>query len=301
MATLKEGLKAMAETMPSMEFHKVLYEYMLYSDSHVFKSGIAMLDKKQDFKPGIYIIGGAPGIGKTSFLVQLAYNAMLNNFKVHYICYGHSINQVYLRLLSLAETQPLKDTSHLIFTDFPNITFSRDLPSPNAFPKLGQSDANEDGTLKTYNENTTPIIFLDSLDIAAKYDPSIMLKLREFVDTHAVPVFVSYTHALSQFAENVSVKSYENNDFISYADVIWGLQFSNLVEGKTEGGPHRVESFLQKTALPISNITLVSVKNRFGLRGFKIPMQFVKSFGLFKGTSYESTPSSLSFNNDSLF
>jgi len=51
-------------------------------------------------KPRTYIIGGLTGMGKTSFLIALARNFLLQEYKVLYFSLEMAINEILLRLLS---------------------------------------------------------------------------------------------------------------------------------------------------------------------------------------------------------
>ena len=64
------------------------------------KTGFANIDEQQIFTPGLYILGGLPSIGKTSFAWQLADNLASAGEPVLYVSYEMSIAQLRAKTIA---------------------------------------------------------------------------------------------------------------------------------------------------------------------------------------------------------
>ena len=220
------------------------------------KTGFTNIDEHQIFAPGLYILGGLPSIGKTTFAWQFADNLSAAGEAVFYISYEMSIAQ--LRAKTLAHrVYEIDNDSRLSSAQIAIGGWNRTVDSIVANLKTSSRIFR---TLQATGEHSADklIMLLDKICITLDKPPVIFIDylqrmprpskmdLREGVSANArvLKDFQLRTNttiiALSSFNRDnysapVSFESFKETGEIEYsADVMWGLQLYcvNRASGK---------------------------------------------------------------------
>lgn len=210
------------------------------------KTGFTNIDEHQIFAPGLYILGGLPSIGKTTFAWQLADNLATTGEAVFYISYEMSIAQ--LRAKTIAHrVYEIDPDSRLSSAQIAIGGWNRTVDS--VVSQLKQS-SRIFRTLQATNEHSAeklitlldkicamldkpPVIFIDYLQRMPR--PSKM-DLREGVSANArvlkdwqlktnTTIIALSSFNRDNYSAPVSFESFKETGEIEYsADVMWGLQ-----------------------------------------------------------------------------
>ena len=209
------------------------------------KTGFANIDEHQIFAPGLYVLGGLPSIGKTSFAWQLADNLATAGEPVFYISYEMSIAQ--LRAKTIAHrVYEIDHDSRLSSAQIAIGGWNRTVASVAEDLKLSTRIFR---TLQATNAHSTEklIALLDKVFATLDKPPVVLIDylqrmprggkdIREGVgaNAYALKEWQLKTHstviALSSFNRDnysapVSFESFKETGEIEYsADVMWGLQ-----------------------------------------------------------------------------
>ena len=249
------------------------------------KTGFSNIDEYQILAPGLYVLGGLPSIGKTTFAWQLADNLAMAGEAVFYISYEMSIAQLRAKTIAHRVYKVDKD-SRLSSAQIAIGGWNRTVDS--VVSQLKQS-SRIFRTLQATNEHSAeklialldkvcdtldkpPVIFIDYLQRMPR--PSKM-DLREGVSVNAriLKDFQLRTNttiiALSSFNRDnysapVSFESFKETGEIEYsADVMWGLQLYcvNHATGKIFDDR---QAFSDAKKLQPREMQLRCVKNREG-------------------------------------
>lgn len=248
------------------------------------KTGFDNIDELQIFSPGLYVLGGLPALGKTTFAWQLLEQLARNGEKCIYCSYEMSKLELFSKSLAreLFKNDRLTkitsagirrgDTSESvksILSVFSNSTLDLQV--------MELQDQDVDSLLfelKKYCVDKAPVIVLDYLQIVPikATDTSqkqaideIVRKLKNFQrDTNTTFIVISSFNR-ANYSQQVAFESFKESGNIEYsADVVWGLQLyvtKNLREGTISKNREIIEQ--AKKAIP-RQVQLSCLKNRQG-------------------------------------
>ena len=263
------------------KFQNNVNEMKIYSAR---KTGFHNIDHLQIFSPGLYVLGGLPALGKTSFAWQLLHQLAINGETCIFCSYEMSEFELFSKSIS----------RELFFRD-PNTSISsagirRGDFSPVISDILSDFQKSELNLfvlelhehdiddllfqLEKYCTNRPPVIVLDYLQIIpikkSNVSPKqaideIVRKLKNFQRlTNTTFIVVSSFNRLN-YAQRVSFESFKESGNIEYsADVVWGLQLyctNKLLDGATSKNRDIIDQ--AKKANP-RQIQLCCLKNRQG-------------------------------------
>lgn len=247
------------------------------------KTGFANIDNNQIFLPGVYILGGLPSIGKTTFAWQLLEQCADAGEHCLYISYEMSLIQLHSK--SLARALWLREpTSTLTATQISMGGFNNSL---SAVISQFQNSTRDFRAVKFTHERLSEILssldaFCDSLDkppiICIDYLQRMPFNEKERRDGISNNVRLlkdfqlktdSTVIALSSlnrdnYSAPISFESFKETGEIEYsADVMWGLQLYcvNSSSGKIIDDRLRFEEAKKESP---RKMQLKCVKNREG-------------------------------------
>lgn len=248
------------------------------------KTGFANLDSEQIFTPGLYVLGGLPALGKTTFAWQLLEQLARQGEKCVYCSYEMSEFELYTKSVARElfvrdrntgltsagirrgdETRTLKE----ILTEFEEIRIDLTV--------VEMQEQDIDALiyeLRRYCVEKVPVIVLDYLQIvpvkrkeasAKQGIDEIVRKLKNFQrETGATFVMISSFNR-QNYGQQVAFESFKESGNIEYsADVVWGLQLYATQELK-EGATNQNREIISKAkeANP-RQVELKCLKNRQG-------------------------------------
>lgn len=272
------------------EFQKEQELFAQYADR---KTGFDTLDKSQVFAPGLYVIGGLPSIGKSTFAWQLADKFADDGEFVIYISYEMSPMELYSKTVSrevyLNSNKvircPAVNIQRKLYGDSAVIHWQLDKVGSYfggaAVFKVGTENASEvlesmrkmtDSVKEVQSVDHTvkqPIFFIDYLQLVAVGAKEVRTAIDEFVrhlkifqqETHSTVICVSSFNR-DNYSNSVGFESFKESGGIEYtADVVLGMQFACMKDSKQ--GDKRTEIQKARQDNP-RKINLVCLKNRFG-------------------------------------
>ena len=286
---------------------KVRYEFFngefqreqnLFSEYAERKTGFTTLDEVQIFAPGLYVLGGLPSIGKSTFAWQMADYLASAGEEVIYISYEMSAMELYSKTIS---REVYLDTNGRV--QCPAVNIRRKLYGNNheveqkiesfasqfggaAIFKVGSESSAEilnlilnqckkiddDNAMRGLNTKK-PIFFIDYLQLVAVGSREVKNAIDEFV--RYLKIFQQKTNAtiicLSSFNRDnylntVGFESFKESGGIEYtADVVIGLQYDCIKNfSPSETLTDRREKLQKARQMSPREINLVCLKNRFG-------------------------------------
>lgn len=226
-------------------------------------TGFRTLDEKSCIYPGLYVIGAIPGLGKTTFCLQLAYNLAMQEQKILYFTYeqsrfelvskdiarmsyinnmensiakidamsarrggtGESVNKAIERLMKAAENEKIYESDFVESVD-----------------KLC------DIVNREVNKKYKPIVIVDYLQVIAPPSEGKNFSVKEIVDysvkklktlqrNHKLVVIVVSSFNRQNYLQTVDYESFKESGGIEYtADVLWGLQYAVINDEEFDRG-----------------------------------------------------------------
>ena len=248
------------------------------------KTGFANLDSEQIFTPGLYVLGGLPALGKTTFAWQLLEQMARQGEKCVYCSYEMSEFELYTKsamrelfsrdrntkLTSAGirrgdETRTLKE----ILVEFGEIGIDLTVM------EMQEQDIDDlIFELRKYCVEKAPVIVLDYLQIVPvrRKETSvkqgideIVRKLKNFQRETGATFIVISSFNRQNYGQQVAFESFKESGNIEYsADVVWGLQLYATRELK-EGATNQNREIISKAkeANP-RQVELKCLKNRQG-------------------------------------
>lgn len=269
------------------EFDKKLEELHEYSKR---KTGFEQLDQNQIFAPGLYVLGGLPSLGKTTFAWQLLYQLAEYGNPCFYCSYEMSDLELITKTLSSklfnrrrgAEAGDLALTAAQIRKGDSNDTLKEVIQavidSHVDIRVLELQNENIDTLLlklRAYCRDIkkSPIICLDYLQIIpTKKDTAksgvdeIVRKLKDFQrETNSTFIVISSFNR-TNYNQPVAFESFKESGNIEYsADVVWGLQYKFMEKLDKADDVVKVRAAMAEARKhQPREIQLVCLKNRNG-------------------------------------
>ena len=252
------------------------------------KTGFDNIDLHQRFKPGLYILGGVPGCGKTTFAWQLANHLANNGEECIFVSYEMTRLQLFSKSIAceLFRRNPFTSLSSssiaagCFSSEFPQMF--DDVKQLN--PRLSVIDYLDDSAdlfpilrawinASTIKNGKAPIIFIDYLQLIGSKLPNIkdrvddnLRKLKTLQkDTQATIIVISSFNRMNYY-QQVSYECYKESGIIEYtADVIWGMQLYIVNSFKTGIGVSDARKQVEEANNQQPRaVHFKCLKNRFG-------------------------------------
>ena len=251
------------------------------------KTGFANLDDEiKTFRPGIYIVGGLPALGKTTFVLQLLWQLALNGEFCFYASYemekgfltskllAHEMARIESKNFDRTIVKPLSATNISLGKLFDHKDTYRAAVKNFTEKQIPLhiwefDDTNIDSLLSDVESicaklDKPPIVAVDYLQLLASNAENTKAALDNILHkiftcrrrTNATFIVISSLNRANYNTE-ISFESFKETGNIEYsADVIWGLQLKLDKRNRAE-----VEN--AKKQIP-REVQLVCLKNRFG-------------------------------------
>lgn len=248
------------------------------------KTGFENIDAEQIFTPGLYVLGGLPALGKTTFAWQLLEQMARQGEKCVYCSYEMSEFELYTKSISRElfnrdkktgltsagirrgdETRTLTE----ILTEFGETGIDLTVV------EMQEQDIDDlIFELRKYCVEKAPVIVLDYLQVvpvrrkeasAKQGIDEIVRKLKNFQRETSATFIVISSFNRQNYAQQVAFESFKESGNIEYsADVVWGLQLYATRELK-EGATNQNREIIAKAkeATP-RQVELKCLKNRQG-------------------------------------
>lgn len=248
------------------------------------RTGFTNIDKMQIFSPGLYVLGGLPALGKTTFAWQLLEQLAENGEKCIYCSYEMSKFELFTKSVArraFENDRTIQITSAGIRRgDTSKVTQSIIYTFAKSEIDLRVMELQEQDIdsllieLKKYCIKKAPVIVLDYLQIVPikNTDTSqkqaideIVRKLKNFQRETKTTFIVISSFNRANYSQQVAFESFKESGNIEYsADVVWGLQLyctKNLRDGTISKNREIIEK--AKKSNP-RQIQLSCLKNRQG-------------------------------------
>lgn len=247
-------------------------------------TGFENVDVEQIFTPGLYVLGGLPALGKTTFAWQLLEQLARQGEKCIYCSYEMSEFELYTKSLARELFKRDKNTGitsagirrgdesralQKILSEF------EESETDLTVLELQEQDIDElINELRGYSEKKAPVIVLDYLQIvpirkkectAKQGVDEIVRKLKNYQRETGATFIVISSFNRQNYGQQVAFESFKESGNIEYsADVVWGLQLyatRQLEEGATNQNREIISR--AKEANP-RQVELKCLKNRQG-------------------------------------
>ena len=301
-----EGLIPLADYLDSGDFYSEINAAAQYSGR---KSGFENLDLKQAWLPGLYVLGGLPGLGKTALAIQLLEQFARNGETCVYCSLEMSKTEIMSRIFARTNYQGMKikwkgnlDLEKIFSTTyFRSGKFNREYNGDNEkswkeslhnrvvdsvenFYIWELEDQNIDKIIEGLEKicdcaEFPPIVVIDYLqmiktekDTAKMAIDDIVRKLKNFQRRTNAMIIVISSFNRDGYDADVNFKSFKESGGIEYtADVVFGLQL------KLEAGEDKEAA---KKRLP-RKIQLKCLKNRHG-ENYDVEFDYFAKFDTFE-------------------
>lgn len=256
---------------------QILNDVQKYSKYANRETGFVNLDSQhKSFAPGLYVLGGVPGMGKTTFVWQLCEQLAERGEPIIYISYEMSRLDLYAKSVSRRLREKIisgqipanQQLSAIEFkSGLSNIGVSQTLQElcgehlPISVYSANETDTVEEITklltTKISECKTAPVVVIDYLQIVPNKENSIKLGIDKVVtnlknfqrDTNTTFILIS-SISRAFYDKPLTFEALKESGGIEYsADVIWGLQSASKSSDKQQT-PRAVQ--------------LVTLKNRMG-------------------------------------
>ena len=248
------------------------------------ETGYENIDKEQIFTPGLYVLGGLPALGKTTFAWQLLEQLARRGEKCIYCSYEMSEFELFSKSLTrelfkrdrktgLTSAGIRRGDETRILNEILE-EFEKDEIDMNVMEMQEQDIDELLFELRKYCIEKAPVIVLDYLQIvpikgkdttAKQAIDEIVRKLKNFQRETGTTFIVISSFNRANYTQQVAFESFKESGNIEYsADVVWGLQFyatRELKEGVLSIGREIISK--AKEANP-RQVELKCLKNRQG-------------------------------------
>ena len=248
------------------------------------KTGFENVDAEQLFIPGLYVLGGLPALGKTTFAWQMLEQMARQGEKCLYCSYEMSEFELYAKSLArelfhrdsntcLTSAKVRRGDEARILTEILTEFGETEID----LTVLEMQEQNIDEllfVLRKYCVEKAPVIVLDYLQIVPvrRKDSSakqgideIVRKLKNFQRETGATFIVISSFNRQNYGQQVAFESFKESGNIEYsADVVWGLQLYATRELK-EGATNQNREIISKAKESNPRqVELKCLKNRQG-------------------------------------
>lgn len=327
--TIEDDIKTQQEERINNELGNDLEKFLLHEYANMLarykiaskrKTGFSKLDEKIVFGTGLYILGGVPALGKTTFALQLATQLAEQNEHVLFFTLEQSKFTLTNKILSLLTARDFtkagfvydthKAISVELLLNFEKQTEEQTKRINEAFEKLQSFASNfqilegryaltveriEDYVKKYIAyKKVRPIVFVDYLQILdveatnskERIDKAVTM-LKQISVNYDVCIVAISSFNRASYNEEVNYTSFKETGGIEYtADVLLGFQLKTnkqeFEELKKEGKIENETEYIRNLlSRNPRSLELVCLKNREGEANFVIDFLFYPAHNLF--------------------
>lgn len=242
-------------------------DYSKYKDNPPIQTNLYYHSDKTPLYPGLYILGGMPSIGKTTFLNQLC-DTLANDL----------IHTLYFSFREHPDAFIKKSISRIMYQN--KCSEDEALEKYNKYNKLLYIEdySNKDfyvpdiiDAVNFIEDYCTPVVIIDSLQDIAIADGEtindVIKRLKQFQMAHNLVVIITSSIKDGIYLEPISFNSFDESILNDVADVIWGLQLEIVNGVYFEKQGHNIEKqkvFNDNFKKSSRSMELVWIKNKFG-------------------------------------
>lgn len=301
-------------------FTKDVQYYREYID---WKTGFENMDDLQPLYPGLYVLGAVSGVGKTTFMLQMADNLAESGKHVLYFCLEQTCFELFSKSLARHVYQNNFDLSNWptsseircgTVLDRPEVAEQIESYPHTVEDRLTIIECNFGITVEEIREKVEdyikrvgvdPIVIVDYLQIIAP--PSELSKSRlsskdnidDIVhtlkamqsDNHLVVIVISSFNRES-YTSGASLDSFKESGGIEYtADVLWALQLrlGINVSSETDNKQFKKKTVAKAFAKALEQsprlTELIYLKNRYGQVNQVVQFKYFPEFDYFEPDS----------------
>lgn len=294
------------------EFTKVIEQN---KNEKVISTGFRFLDTSLNggFNKGLYVLGGASSLGKTTLAYQMAFNASSLGHKVLFFSLEQSREELLSKNLSMAtfslDESTEKNNSLTGYQVSKNHNFT---VIDKAFDFLVDSARNltivegnfnmNVGKVKEYIEKfmkyykTKPLVIIDYLQIIPSLD--VRMSDKQKIDTNVtrlkqinrdlkIPILVLSSLNRDAYSNPIAYESFKESGGIEYtADAVMGIQYEGVEELIGEKSIIKKREKLKAMSAEYPRkIKLVNLKYRHGEQVFDCSFRYYPKYNIFLESS----------------
>lgn len=328
--TVKLELKGKNYEISSLEDNLKGFEDDIISKMFVqhYKTGFKAFDENLGggISPGLTVIGGEPGLGKSTFAMQIAENIAASGVPVLYFTCEMPAKWIAAKAISRytfvaskkAKSKASRTEEFLDEESYNKLKDDKKKLVKKAIDKVSENIRNNfyiiERTAPEFSaknisaitnefidkKHKTPVIFVDYLQILTADGEGRFLSDKQAVDSsineltslahqRENPVSVVLISSVSRrgYNKESDISALKESGGIEYsADVILGLQFSKIRAGK-----NGFSRYKELSAEP-RKMDIVFIKQRYGMNGKNVPFNYYSGYHYFEETKNKKSPES---------
>ena len=293
-----------------------------------YKTGFKAFDENLGggISPGLTVIGGEPGLGKSTFAMQIAENIAASGVPVLYFTCEMPAKWIAAKAISRytfvaskkAKSKASRTEEFLDEESYNKLKDDKKKLVKKAIDKVSENIRNNfyiiERTAPEFSaknisaitnefidkKHKTPVIFVDYLQILTSDGEGRFLSDKQAVDSsineltslahqRENPVAVVLISSVSRrgYNKESDISALKESGGIEYsADVILGLQFSKIRAGK-----NGFSRYKELSAEP-RKMDIVFIKQRYGMNGKNVPFNYYSGYHYFEETKNKKSPES---------
>jgi len=310
--SIKDSISTQFKGIDENIFYNTIDNYIKYEK---LNTGFETLDKKLNgVLPGLYCIGADTGLGKTTYVLQIADYMASQSKKVLFYSLEMSKFEMYCKSLSRIAYEKFNEkisTRDIMFNKDNEIThsclneyktFSKNIEIIESDFNLNIENISNSIQEQINRVNEKPIIFIDYLQVIQPKDFKMTDKasmdynikaLKRLSRKYFVPIFLISSLNRQSYNSDLDNTAFKESGSIEYtADVMLGLQGKIVDELKEYPSNSKNDTVKRKEiwnlyksdtkTTGIVKTKLKCLKNRFGQKDFDIEFDFYPKCNCFK-------------------
>ena len=278
------------------------------------KTGYANIDRRLNLYPGLYVLGAVPGLGKTTFMTQMANQIEAQGEEVIFFSYEQSRFELIskgISRLTYQQSDGMDGVSSLQIRRGASGASVRQ--AIETYEKLGENEiiyeAEFEDTVDTIcsyletkikESGKNPIVFVDYLQVIAPTKDkngrqlntkenidNIVKRLKSLQREYGLVMFLISSLNRQNYIAQIDFESFKESGGIEYtADVVWGMQLMAMKKIKDLSTLDEKRECLKKAKIENPRkIELVCLKNRYGAPGYSCYFKYYPAYDYFEAST----------------